>query len=79
MDRQERPNRAQLAALVEAAATRERAARGPLAALVAAQRPGPVDHSLPAAAEWLRRWRPQRLTATAPDCTCAAGRCTWCN
>jgi hypothetical protein len=79
MDRHGRPDQAQLAALLEAAATTQRAARGPLAAVVAARGPGRADRSLPAAAEWLRRWRPQRLTAPAPSCTCGVGRCALCN
>ncbi len=28
--------------------------------------------------EWLRRWSPASVAIT-PDCSCAAGRCAWCN
>jgi hypothetical protein len=76
MDRHGKPDRSQIASMVGAAATPSRAPRGPLAALVRARRP---DRLLPGATEWLRRWGPHRVTADAPDCTCAAGRCAWCN
>ena len=38
-----------------------------------------VDRAFPVAREWLRRWRPQPMVATPPDCGCAAGRCAVCN
>jgi hypothetical protein len=40
---------------------------------------GPADRREPAAAEWLRRWRPARAFAAGAACGCAAGRCAVCN
>jgi hypothetical protein len=37
------------------------------------------DRHEPAAAEWVRRWRPARAAAPLPSCACAAGRCGICN
>jgi hypothetical protein len=40
---------------------------------------GAADRLEPAAAEWVRRWRPIGPTVSAPACACAAGRCLVCN
>jgi hypothetical protein len=40
---------------------------------------GPHDRTERAALQWLRRWRPERLGAALPVCSCATGRCTVCN
>jgi hypothetical protein len=37
------------------------------------------DRTQPAALAWVKQWRPQRLGAVLPECTCARGRCTSCN
>ncbi|HEX8120108.1 MAG TPA: hypothetical protein VF549_02475 [Solirubrobacteraceae bacterium] len=41
--------------------------------------PASSDGTRPAARDWLRRWRPVRVTAQPADCACAAGTCGWCN
>ena len=41
--------------------------------------PGGADRTLPAALAWVRRWRPERLGAALPACSCAGGRCPVCN
>ncbi|MEA2215066.1 MAG: hypothetical protein QOK19_627 [Solirubrobacteraceae bacterium] len=38
-----------------------------------------TDRRVPAAVEWLRRWGPARGTAEPLDCSCASGRCAFCN
>ena len=43
------------------------------------QRATPTDAAQPAAREWLRRWRPRKMTIAPPACGCAAGRCAVCN
>ncbi|MEA2457493.1 MAG: hypothetical protein QOC95_465 [Thermoleophilaceae bacterium] len=41
---------------------------------------GTADRTLPAAAEWLRRWGPGNVERSYfEDCSCAAGRCAVCN
>ena len=40
---------------------------------------GHADRALPAALEWLRRWRPARALTPVPACGCSAGRCGTCN
>jgi hypothetical protein len=37
------------------------------------------DRTQPAALAWVRQWRPQRLGAVLPECTCGHGRCVTCN
>ena len=37
------------------------------------------DASMPIARDWLRRWRPRRMTVDAPVCGCARGHCAVCN
>lgn len=37
------------------------------------------DRTIPAAREWLARWRPARAAVPIRACTCAAGRCAVCN
>ena len=43
--------------------------------------PGGGDRHQPSAAEWLRRWRPERAAAgnRLPICACRTGRCAVCN
>ena len=41
--------------------------------------PGGADRSQPGALGWLRLWRPERIGAVIPACSCAHGRCTVCN
>ena len=41
--------------------------------------PGGGDRLDRAALEWLRGWRPERLGARLPACSCAAGHCVVCN
>lgn len=43
--------------------------------------PDGSDGHRPSAAEWVRRWRPERAAAAnqLPACGCAAGRCVVCN
>jgi hypothetical protein len=42
--------------------------------------PGGVGDRLdPVAAEWVRRWSPNTLTAARIRCSCADGRCDACN
>jgi hypothetical protein len=40
---------------------------------------GASDRREPAALEWVRRWRPSRLTAQPAACSCVRGRCAVCN
>ena len=40
---------------------------------------GPDDRSERVALEWLRQWRPQRIAAELPACSCSTGRCVLCN
>jgi len=40
---------------------------------------GAEDRTEPGALGWVRRWRPDRLGATLPACSCAGGRCAVCN
>jgi hypothetical protein len=40
---------------------------------------GAEDRTDRAALHWVRRWRPERLGAALPACSCAAGRCPVCN
>jgi hypothetical protein len=50
------------------------------ARLVAACWPGGhQDRSLPAARGWLRYWRPERVGAELPVCSCGRGHCAVCN
>ena len=37
------------------------------------------DLSKPSAMQWLRRWGPKREIAEPLDCSCARGRCAFCN
>ena len=67
-----------LAALLAAAETGRRTSGG-LTRLVRRCWPEASDATQPAARDWLRRWRPSRLTAEVPDCTCRTGTCGWCN
>jgi hypothetical protein len=41
--------------------------------------PDSSDRRVPAALEWVRRWGPNRQSAAPLDCSCAAGRCAYCN
>jgi hypothetical protein len=40
---------------------------------------GPADRSEHAARAWLRKWRPDRIAAELPACSCSTGRCLVCN
>lgn len=40
---------------------------------------GAEDRTERAALGWLRRWRPERIGASLPVCSCAAGHCFVCN
>jgi predicted DNA-binding ribbon-helix-helix protein len=40
---------------------------------------GAADRREPSALEWVRRWRPARMSAEPLDCSCARGRCALCN
>jgi hypothetical protein len=40
---------------------------------------GYLDRSTPAARAWLRLWRPRRVGAELPVCSCVSGRCAVCN
>ncbi len=37
------------------------------------------ERTVPAAREWLARWRPTRATVALQACSCVAGRCPICN
>jgi hypothetical protein len=41
--------------------------------------PGGGDRLEPSAVRWVRRWGPQRVAVTPPECGCAGGRCGVCN
>lgn len=70
-------DRDRITGLIEATATQDHAALA--AALVDGCWPGGGDRRNRVASEWLRRWRPQGMTAAAAECGCASGRCDWCN
>jgi hypothetical protein len=40
---------------------------------------GSEDRSEPAALDWIRHWRPERIAAELPACSCLTGRCVVCN
>jgi hypothetical protein len=40
---------------------------------------GAEERTVPAAREWLARWRPARAAVAVQACSCAAGRCAICN
>lgn len=65
---------------ITACATRSDAETAGLAARFAgACWPGGADRTQPGALGWVRRWRPGRLEAVLPACSCAGGRCVVCN
>ncbi|QEC48071.1 hypothetical protein FSW04_11160 [Baekduia soli] len=74
------PRRASVAAHVSAIARRS-AGEGDAITSTMSQRcwPGGGDRHRPAAATWLRGWRPARAAVLLPVCACAAGACTVCN
>jgi hypothetical protein len=67
-----------VARVVEAISARTEAQAAALADALAA-RWSPPDRHDPAAAHWLRRWRPRPAHFPPPACSCAAGRCLVCN
>ena len=40
---------------------------------------GPEDRTERVALDWLRQWRPERIAAELPACSCSTGRCVLCN
>jgi hypothetical protein len=40
---------------------------------------GSQDRSERAALAWVQRWRPERIGAKLPACSCSTGRCAVCN
>jgi hypothetical protein len=61
-------------------ASRPAELRGLTARIVSVCWPGGhQDRSNPAALAWLRHWRPQRVGAELPVCSCVSGRCAVCN
>lgn len=40
---------------------------------------GVADSARPAAHAWLSRWRPARIGAPLPACSCPRGHCAVCN
>jgi phosphopantothenoylcysteine synthetase/decarboxylase len=40
---------------------------------------GSQDRSDRTATEWLRRWRPEKVGAVLPACSCVNGHCAVCN
>ena len=40
---------------------------------------GVADRAQPAALAWVKRWRPERMGAVIPACSCRNGRCRVCN
>ena len=74
---QRQPSVAQIVAEIEGRTARDSAA---LAAHLSARCwPESSDRRVPAALEWVRRWGPNRQTADPLDCSCALGRCAFCN
>jgi hypothetical protein len=74
--------RAEVTAHIEAVAQRrEHEADHLVASLLRRVWPaGPSDRMSPAAAEWVRRWRPTRGGGTLPPvCACGRGACPVCN
>lgn len=66
---------------IEAVAARQEAeTRRLVARLARACWPtGVDDRTQPAALNWVRRWRPARIGAAIPACSCTRGRCAVCN
>jgi hypothetical protein len=78
----EDPRRAAVAAHVTSIARRtDREALRLTSAIARRCWPGGGDRAEPAAAAWLRRWRPSPGGGahTVPACTCAGGPCLVCN
>jgi hypothetical protein len=74
---QRKPSVAEIVADIETRTSRESDA---LASLLSARCwPESSDRQVPAALEWVRRWGPNRQPASPLDCSCAAGRCAFCN
>jgi hypothetical protein len=74
---QRQPSVAQIVAEIEGRTPREAEA---LATRLSTRCwPAASDRHVPAAAEWVRRWGPNRQAASPLDCSCAAGRCPQCN
>ena len=67
-----------IAALVRSADAAASDARR-LGALMSRSWPSSSDATLPAARDWVRRWRPARLVAPTAVCGCDSGTCGWCN
>jgi hypothetical protein len=40
---------------------------------------GSQDRTERVAAQWLRRWRPEKAGAVLPACSCLSGHCPVCN
>jgi hypothetical protein len=72
------PRDVDLSALLKDADTPAHDAGG-LARLLRRCWPDHSDETLPAARDWVRRWRPASLTAQPAVCRCSQGRCLWCN
>jgi hypothetical protein len=79
MDDRGKVSRAELAELVRTAATPAPDSQATLRRLAAACWPGGADRTVPPARVWLRGWGPIRMTPSAPECVCRAGRCPTCN
>jgi hypothetical protein len=74
----ERAGRALISALIRSRAGT--APRGDGAAVLRSPwLDGAEDRTVPAAREWLARWRPARAAVAVQACSCAAGRCAICN
>jgi hypothetical protein len=74
----ERAGRALVSALIRSLAATTPRSDG-AAALRSPWPGGTEDRTVPAAREWLARWRPARAAVAAQACSCAAGRCAICN
>jgi hypothetical protein len=75
----ERVGRAELAALIGAAATSSADGKRMVRRLVERCWPGGADRTIPPARVWLRGWGATRMSMPTHDCVCHRGRCPLCN
>jgi hypothetical protein len=70
----------ELRAHIAALSGSRRVERRGLVKIAAACWPGGMsDRVDPAALQWVRRWRPEKIGPSVPVCSCQVGHCALCN